>query len=54
MASFDGHEDIVKYLVEHGADINKECNVGATPLSIASLRNHTTVIKYLIEHGAKK
>eukprot|EP00833_Pecoramyces_ruminatium_P001633 jgi/Orpsp1_1/1175665/evm.model.c7180000054754.1 len=39
-----GNENLVKYLVEHGADINKENKDGKTPLFDA--------FKYLVELGA--
>jgi len=42
--------NIVKYLVEHGADVNKENKDGDTPLIIAW--QDEEIVKYLIEHGA--
>jgi len=44
------HIEVVKNLVEHGADINKEDNDGATPLYIACFNEQ--VVKYLVEHEA--
>ena len=38
--------------MEYGADINKENDVGFTPLYIACQNGHTNIIKYLVEHGA--
>ncbi|KAG4092751.1 hypothetical protein H8356DRAFT_1357427 [Neocallimastix lanati (nom. inval.)] len=32
----NGNENIIKYLVEHGADINKEISYGEVPLHKAS------------------
>jgi len=43
---------VLHYLVEHGADINKESNNGCTPLFSAYQEGHITVVKYLVEHGA--
>ena len=46
-----GHMIIIKYLVEHGTDINKEDNDGFTPLYNACEEGHEDVVKYLVEHG---
>ena len=43
---------MIKYLIEHGADINKENNNGGTPLMFASKNENKTLIKYLVDHGA--
>ncbi|XP_015374244.1 PREDICTED: myotrophin-like [Diuraphis noxia] len=47
-----GHLDIVEYLIQNGADINKKDNFGITPLLCALWENHFKVAKYLIEKGA--
>ena len=47
-----GYETIVRYLVEHGADINKINKKGETPLSKAFDKGHENIIRYLVEHGA--
>jgi len=40
-------------LVEHGANINRECNkYGKTPFFIACKSGNETLIKYLVENGA--
>ena len=44
--------DVVKILVERGADMNKADNNGATPLLIASQKGHVDVVKILVERGA--
>jgi len=43
---------IVKYLVEHGTDINKENKNGETPLHFAIRLRIERLVKYLVEHGA--
>jgi ankyrin repeat protein len=54
-ASF-GNLDIVKFLVEHGANVNAAATVagftGYTALIYASERGQVNVVKYLIKHGA--
>ncbi|XP_025409140.1 myotrophin-like [Sipha flava] len=47
-----GHLDIVEYLIQNGADINKKDNFGITPLLCALWENHLRVAKYLIDKGA--
>ncbi|KAL4135538.1 hypothetical protein QTP88_007144 [Uroleucon formosanum] len=47
-----GHLDIVEYLIQNGADINKKDNFGITPLLCALWENHFKVAKYLIDKGA--
>ena len=49
-ASRKGRLEIVKYLVEHGANINYATNDGFTPLSFASRAGHLDIVKYLQEH----
>ncbi len=50
-----GHLDVVKWLVEHGAQINIDCTnlpVDIRPLTGAALGGHLDVVKYLVEMGA--
>lgn len=44
--------DIVKYLVEQGANIEYKESDGFTPLKCSTLRNRCDIIKYLISVGA--
>ena len=47
------NKDVAKYLVKHGANVNKENGNGDTPLSLAYIfLEDEGTIKYLIEHGA--
>lgn len=44
---------IVKYLVEHGANINQgDGDDGNTPVILASEEGHLEIVKYLVEQGA--
>ena len=51
-ACLNGNEAVVKYLVEHGADVNKINKWDITPLHNACIRGDETIVKYLVEHGA--
>ena len=48
--------EMVKYLVEHGADVNYEYKDGynkfKTALIIASSHGYLEIVRYLVEHGA--
>ncbi|MDX1917149.1 MAG: ankyrin repeat domain-containing protein, partial [Rickettsiaceae bacterium] len=44
--------DVVKYLIESGADFKAARQNGITPLHAASQGGHLDVVKYLIECGA--
>ncbi|OUM69516.1 hypothetical protein PIROE2DRAFT_2613 [Piromyces sp. E2] len=48
----NGHETIIKYLLELGVDVNHVEPDGDTPLSAACENGHETIIKYLVDHGA--
>jgi len=45
------HKDIVKYLVEHGANIHKINNKGETSLFKACEEGNKREVIYLVEHG---
>ena len=52
MAAWNGHEAVVKALIEAGADVNKARDDGWTPLYTAASNGHEAVVKALIEAGA--
>lgn len=53
-AALNGHLDVVKLLVEHGADVNIQSYemFKDTPLIDASANGHLLVVKFLLECGA--
>lgn len=51
-AASQGHEAIVKLLLENGADVMVNDNAGRTALSLAAGNGHEAVVKLLLENGA--
>jgi len=51
-AAESGRLELVKLLVEHGADLEFRNGSGQTPLIVASLQGQTDVVAYLLNHGA--
>ena len=52
-AIYNDRLEIVKYLVEHGADVNAKTENGVTVLMSATYNNNSEMVKFLVEHGAK-
>mmetsp|Transcript_144974 Transcript_144974/g.464630 ORF Transcript_144974/g.464630 Transcript_144974/m.464630 type:complete len:100 (+) Transcript_144974:231-530(+) len=52
-ASYNGHVEAVKFLVEAGAEVNAKTTDGATALLWASIQGHVEAVKFLVEAGAK-
>jgi ankyrin repeat protein len=55
LACYFGHEEVARYLVEKGADVNRPSNNGfhVYPIHSACADNYTSIARMLIEHGAK-
>ncbi|KAF3925411.1 Ankyrin-1 [Arthrobotrys entomopaga] len=53
IACAEGHEGIVKRLINHGADVHARGERVGTALSIASANQHENIVEYLKLHGAK-
>ncbi|KXH85922.1 hypothetical protein AU378_09380 [Chryseobacterium kwangjuense] len=51
-SSLYGRNNIVKFLLDNQADVNKECN-GKTPLALAKLGKKEQTEQLLIQKGAK-
>ena len=49
VAALNGHLDISKLLVDHGADVNIVSTSGRTPLTVAALYRRYDVCKYLMQ-----
>ncbi|KAH7013595.1 ankyrin repeat-containing domain protein [Ilyonectria destructans] len=46
------HEEIVRLLVEHGADVNGRTGGTGSAVQLASGGGHLSIVKFLVEHGA--
>ena len=51
-ASFEGHLQVVRYLLRLGVDVNVRDSTNDTPLLFASWKGHQDVVQCLLEHGA--
>ena len=51
-AAVAGKLNVIKCLVQHGADVNSVSNTGSTPVRSACFLRHLDVVLYLIESGA--
>ncbi len=51
-AAFAGHEQVVKLLLESGADINARAPNGASPLMMAAREGQERIARHLVERGA--
>jgi ankyrin repeat protein len=51
-AAYSGHVEIVKILIDHGADVNLKGEAWCGPLHAAALGGHVEVVKLLLHHGA--
>lgn len=47
----DGSVDMIKFMVENGAEVNKTCRGSETPLKWASYGDNTAVMGYLVSVG---
>lgn len=51
-AAWNGHEAVVRLLVERGADVNRECGDGFTAITLAAKRRSWRIVELLATHGA--
>jgi ankyrin repeat protein len=46
------YADVVRFLVEHGAEVNVRQHGGWTPLQAAALHGDRALVQLLLDHGA--
>ena len=51
--AYDGPIGAVRFLVEHGADVNLRDEDGFTPSGLASLRRRQEIVELLSEYGTE-
>ncbi len=51
-AAFNGHHDVVDYLLKHGAKVDAKSENGSTAIFYAARFGHVSVVKLLLEHKA--
>ena len=54
VASYNGHTEIARILIENGADVNVRINKGWTALKIALQNGHIAIANLLRAHGAQE
>lgn len=47
-----GQVNMVRFLLQHGAQIDAVTKIGYTPLHQAAQQGHGIIVKMLLEHGA--
>ena len=52
VASMGGHEEVVRLLLEHGADVHAQKKDGDAALHLATVHRRDKVMRVLLEHGA--
>ena len=51
-AATDGQLEVIRFLVESGAEVDAGDSDGSTPLHVAALRGNLACVEYLVEKGA--
>ena len=52
MASINGYSEVVRLLINEGAELDQQTSDGFTALIMASQFGHTDVVKLLLDSGA--
>lgn len=51
-ASFEGHQETVQLLLDHGANVNAGGGTWGTALQAASVKGHLEIVQLLLDHGS--
>ncbi|KAL3443138.1 ankyrin repeat-containing domain protein [Aspergillus insuetus] len=52
LAARHGNESVVRFLLQHGADVDSKDHFGRTALSNAAHTGHLSIVRILVDHGA--
>jgi len=52
-AAYNGHIDVLQFLLERGADVNGATEDGVTALHFAALHRQHRVVQWLLKRGAE-
>lgn len=53
IATSQGHDVLVQYLLAAGADVNAQADDGSTALTIAATLGHKAIVRLLLDNGAR-
>ena len=53
VASADGRSDVVRWLLDHGADPDSHKDVRQSPICLATVNGHPEVVRILLGHGVR-
>jgi Ankyrin repeats (3 copies) len=51
-AAHQGHTDLVRFLLDHGANIEDRWTEGESPLMVAAMKGHLDTVRLLLDRGA--
>ena len=51
-AAEEGHDDVVRFFLDHGAEVNRRDSCNNTALNIAAIRGHFSTIELLLSRAA--
>ncbi|KAL3492143.1 ankyrin repeat-containing domain protein [Aspergillus germanicus] len=52
LAAKHGNESVVRFLLQHGADVDSKDHFGRTALANAAHTGHLSIVRILVDHGA--
>lgn len=54
LAAMKGHTEVVRLLVQNGADLNVTAKYNLSALMLAVINNHTEIVRILVQAGADR
>jgi len=53
VAAGSGQVEVMEILLKNGADVNRQSNIGWSPIGLAARHCHLEAVKFLVSHGAE-